>query len=182
MKKAPLILAAIWLVARIVINQTGIVSIEEEINYSVMLNMLLLIIAIYAGLKEFRFQEVPFLEMAKAGMRSAALYAVFMGLGLFMFYQFIAPDYLELRINKVHEIELADIAAKGGWEEVQKKTPELKDKDQESFFEERKDTMLSLFTPWFIASTGMFVMLLLGLLYSLVATFFQRKMVQSLKK
>ena len=180
MKNTAIYLALGWFAFRILVNSTDLF--ENEFTASLFVNMLLLIVVVYVAIGKVRHQQLPFLEVAKTGMRSASLYSFIVAILMFCFYQFVDAEFIGQRIDEVNTALKESIDARGGWEEVKSEYSPDGSLTEEEFFTTQKEETHSLFSPWFIASTSLFMMVIGGLIYSLIATFFQQRMMKIINR
>lgn len=119
-------------------------------------NVFILMSGVFFGIRLFKKQEVEktiFLQDVKAGMRIAALYAIFMTAFIYSYYAFIDVNYFNLRLDQ-------QMAAFEGSEQEAKKAREM------------GEFVLSAFSQSTVTLIGF---LLLGSFYSAIITFLVRK-------
>jgi len=172
--------ALLWFAVRLILHTTDWV--EDELTISVMVNLFFLVMLIYKAIRDAHNPSLPFIEVAKAGMRQASLYAFVVAVLIFVFYQFIDTDFVSENVDRYQQAQVEGLEEIGGWEKVKAENPAIGDQSMEEYLDEQRTTAIELFSPWFIASTSLFVMVFGGLIYSFIATFFHRKLLSTLKK
>ena len=180
MKKAHIILPFVWLLFRIVIWKSGIF--ENALSASIMCNLLFLIIVVYVGIGHFRNTEASTLEIAKEGMRKAALYSLLLCALLFVYYQFIDTDFYAQRVQQIIALQQEKVESEGGWEAVRSKLAPRAQTTESEYWEEQKSSLEQFSSPWSIASISLLILVFGGAIYSLVATLLQKRLMRTVKR
>lgn len=119
-------------------------------------NVFILMTGIFIGIRLFkRMASTPtsFLSDVKAGMRVAAMYAVFMCAFVYIYYSYIDANYFDLRL----ESQLALVEENGG------------------DVEQARQGGKFVLSPFFQSTITLIGFLILGTFYASILTFFMRK-------
>lgn len=177
MKNPAIILAIAWFLIRMALARFDLF--DNVFTPSLMVNLLFMVMVIYAAIGKLRNTELSFLDIAKAGMRNASTYAFMVAVLMFCYYQFIDDQFIPGQIAEVNQAMELQIEEKGGWEQVRGEFTQ-ENLTQEEYFESQKEQVASLFSPWFLSSSALFAMVLGGVIYSLLATYFQQRLMRKL--
>lgn len=126
-------------------------------RFAIFGNIFFLLLGIFFGLrlhKQKVLSKSSYLEDFKAGMRVAAYYALFMSAFVFLYYNYIDPDYFEIRLAK--QLEIA--------------------RENQMDLEQVKKTGAFFLSPFFQTTISLLGFLLLGSFYSAILAFLMRKM------
>ena len=183
LKKIGLISALSWIVASLILVNTGI---DYAYRISAGLSLLFLLIAIFIAVRNHFGQDgrTLYLDDVKAAMRQAAIFVLLVSGFTFVYFRFINPEVLSNKVERDMAISRAEIEEAGGWEafveEHAEQNPTLKEKSMEDHLDdlqERKEMIISAGS----AFLGSLVSLLsISFIYSLIITLIYRKFLAKL--
>lgn len=180
MKKAHIILPFVWLLFRITIWKSGIF--ENALSASIMCNLLLLIVVVYIGIGRYRNTQASTLEIAKEGMRKAALYSLVVCALIFVYYQFIDTEFYSQRVGQIISLQQEKVESEGGWEAVRSQLAPRSETTESEYWEEQTSALKQFSSPWSIASISLLILVFGGAIYSLVATLLQKRLMRTVKQ
>lgn len=139
----------------------------QQTNYEKVyffMNVFILMTGIFFGIRNFKKRETVktnFMEDLKAGMKVAAMYAIFLSLFVFFYYKIIDPNYfavrLEEQINAARESNLsAEIS-------------------EQINIEQARQTGEFVLSAFFQSTITLIGFIILGSFYSSLIAFFLRK-------
>lgn len=178
------VFALIWIIIKLAMFQFRI---EGRWEIGIILNLILLPLVIFFGLRMFRAQAkakgeqlVVFMQDLKAALRPSALYCLIVGVFLFMYYGKIDREF----INELHKdrMEMLDkaITESGGWAEYKKSIKPTDDFDplhetQEAYTDKVQQNVETIISPFTAGTASILSLLMLSIVYSLFFTILYRK-------
>jgi len=176
--KFAVIFAFSWAILKLILFNTSLRETSFEIG--IMANMLFMILAIFLTLYSTN-DSGSFLSDFKVGMQATAKYAIIIGLVIFVYYKFIDVDFFEKRIIERQNIELKKIKEIDGFENFVSKNPDYKGMSQNDYLERLEEQDRALQSPGTQFTLSVFGMIFLGLIYSLIITLLNRKVLRKLQ-
>jgi len=174
MKKNVLValgLAVLWLIAKVILKQ--FLEPADALVAGIFANMLLIMLAAFFGIAiaaKHRKEAVFFLEDFKQAAGGAAVYALALGACIFIYYQFIDPEFVERQIaEKVEMVRQMD------WEADKPDQLEYQLMTHEEYIVASEASFRKLHSPWTQAVLSSAALLLLGIFYSFVLSILYRK-------
>lgn len=141
--RTAVILAIVWLGAKIAMLYNGIV--DERIGIS--LNLLFIIIIIFLALRS-RAGNIDFVSLVKTAMRPAAVYVVLASIAIFAYYNWVDPNYLPNALDKAIADQAELIESKGGFQQFKKGVPGIKEGNAEEYLLEQRARMSGFVSPF----------------------------------
>lgn len=126
-------------------------------NVALLANIFVLMTGVFFGIRLFKSQQKEastYIGDFKAGMRIAAVYALFMSIFLYLYYAYIDPTYFEIKLQ--NQLEAAQ--------------------NQENInLEKAKEMGEFILSPYFQSTVSLLGFLILGSFYSAMIAFLVRK-------
>lgn len=108
------------------------------------------------------------LVVAKDGMKAGAKYAVSIALAIFMYYQFLDPGFGQSKLDETIALNKAYILEQGGFEELQKNDPTIKDLSEDEYLQKQREFGEVMYKPFTQASASLLALVILSVIYSLI--------------
>ena len=169
-KNFPLLFALVWLLLKSGLKFSDYYEYSYEIGIG--LNLLILpFVVIFAIRPLFHEKGIRGTAVAKKGMRAGAVYVLCVAAGIFIYYQFIDPDFASIKADRVLNGFETQIAEAGGWEKLKESRPELfedpilMDMSKEEFLESRR-TVYESTTAFIITTQSLMALMILMIFYS----------------
>lgn len=156
---------AVWMtlasvVAKLILFKLDL-DLQKNAMYSAFFNLLVISVGTFFAVRQFKIRAArptKFQEDVKAGMRTAALYALLMTIFVFVYYSYIDAGFFTKMIES--RLAAARIAVEQGQEIDLEKTREFGE---------------FIFSPKTHSTITLFGFLVAGAIYSLLITVFMRK-------
>ena len=132
-------------------------SVEQ---FSIFGNIFVLLTGVFLGIQQFKNRvqtKTSFLQDVKAGMRVAALYAIFITLFVYLYYSFIDNTYFSVKLS--NQIQLLEQSEEGSAANIKK----------------AKELGAFILSPFFHSTVTLIGFLILGSFYAAIITFLVRK-------
>lgn len=153
---------AIWFTLfSIILKMVVFITGQQFTNFDLYLGLgyvFLLMTAIFITIRNHKMKvggTSSFIDDIKAGMKVAALYAIFMSAFLYAYYTLIDPDYFTIMLQQ----KVAEAEANGN--------TNLKEVKKAGEF---------VLSPYFQSTVTLVIFMIVGIIYSSMITFFVRKM------
>ncbi|MDA0713907.1 MAG: DUF4199 family protein [Bacteroidetes bacterium] len=178
--RIPLLFALTWMVVKIIIFYTSIVT--DTLQAGIFLNLLFIAILVYSGVRKGAATSMELFHLLKAGMRPAATYVLLVSIGIFCYYKFLDADFFESRLEEVVIQTQKGIESAGGWEAFRKSENVDPSMDKESFLEEQRTSLgRILFSALPQASYSLLALTMTAFFYSFITSFIFKGMQRYLK-
>lgn len=139
----------------------------QQTNYEKVyffMNVFILMTGIFFGIRNFKKMETVktnFMEDLKAGMKVAAMYAIFLSLFMFFYYKIIDPTYFALRLEEQLNAARESNLSAGISEQIN--------------IEQVRQTGEFVLSAFFQSTITLIGFIILGSFYSSLIAFFLRK-------
>ncbi|MEM7161523.1 MAG: DUF4199 family protein [Bacteroidota bacterium] len=163
-KNFPILLALVWLLIKSGLKFSDFY--DQSVIIGIGLNLLILPFVVLFAIKPF-FNERGHsgIFLAKQAMKSGGVYVVCVALGIFIYYQFIDPEYRDY-VEKTRTKAISDEIEKvGGIEEFHKAYPMSEGKSEEELIKEELAVYENL-TPFKLTTFSLLCLMILAIFYS----------------
>jgi len=163
-KNFPLLLALVWLLIKSGIKFTDFY--EHSYQIGIGMNLIFLpFIVLFAIRPFFRERSHSGIFIAKQGMKAGAIYTLLVGLGMFLYYQFIDPSYTEKQFSESMALVEEELNKEGRYEQLQSEDPTTRNLTKEEYLDKQRQTFERLNSPFFIATLSILALIILTVFY-----------------
>lgn len=175
MKKLPWIMAAMWLVSRVIASK--FMSIEYAKNFGVLSNVLLILILIFVTVfykYKAKGQDTPsFLEDLKDCMKTAMKYVIGAVAGIALFYGILSNDVQSIRESRI-QLFNTEVQDDANYEKLKSEHVELKDMTKEQLMQTNKENVERYVSVHMQIIGGLLALTFVSFAYSLLAVLLWR--------
>ncbi len=179
MKLLPWIMAIMWLGARYTARQ--FMSVENAVSFGVLSNILLIVILIflvvYYKYKTLAGERPSFFEDFKDCMKVAMKYVIGATAAIFIYYGFLTNDVQTIRDARITNFN-ESINTDAGLSNLKTENPQLKNSTREQLIQTNKENVERFVSTNVQVLMGLFALVVVSLIYSLLAVFFWRSIVK----
>ncbi len=170
-------MALVWIIVKLLFFNFGID--KEYFTITVMLNLLCLIIAIFASL-HFSYDQnsaakgIGFLSQFKSAARSGAIYTVLIYVFMLVYYSGLDTKYTEDELRA--RIEQIESMTDEQWEAYKEKDG-IKAQDYSKYdaIAEKKEEAAAVLSPFAAATLTLMALIISTMFFALIGTIFYRK-------
>ena len=172
--KPPIYLAIVWLAVKILLY--NFYPGKDLFMVGMGLNVLFILIIILLNLKK-SLNERGFLEQFKDILKPAGLYILLVGIGIFVYYYQVDPEFIENKIesSKIYPEEF--IEHHGSFEAFKELNPSVKEKNLEDFISKKNEATAPFLSPQGQALFSVLSMLMLSTFLTLLFLVVSRKII-----
>jgi hypothetical protein len=175
--KMGLLFAFIWFAIKLIFHFGG--WIKTDINPTILLNMLLLLLAISIGLylhkKQEGFTAGNALSDIKAAMTAGIPYAILVSIFVYVYYAQINPEFVQQRISDAEMTIKMSLDDPEMFQKIKNEQEAFEVMTKEAIFEELKTGPANFYSAKSTAIIGLLGMTLLSTLYSIFVTIIYRR-------
>jgi len=156
LSKPPIYLAIAWLAVKIILH--NMYPDWDTFMFGACLNILFVFAIILMNLRN-KTADNSFLSQLKNILKSASLFIFLTGISVFVYYEYVHPEYIQNKIDGTLMGTEKTIEDAGGWDLFVKDNPSIKQKNQADFLQYKADN-----PPAFLNSHSQALIALMGLL------------------